>query len=647
MEQTNQQTSPQKVMYDSSPLTDDDLYLFNEGSHFRLYDKLGAHPMKHEGKEGTCFAVWAPDAQKVYVMGDFNGWDKESHPLRPRRKSGIWEGFIPGVGKGANYKYHIASRFHGYHVDKADPFALYSEVPPKTGSIVWNLDYVWGDGEWMENRQKQNALDAPMAVYEMHLGSWMRMPEEGNRSLTYRELAPRLAEYVRSMGFTHVEFLPVMEHPFYGSWGYQTSGYFTPTSRYGTPQDFMYLVDQLHRNEIGVILDWVPSHFPSDEHSLGYFDGTYLFEHADPGQRIHPDWDSLIFNYGREEVQSYLLSSALCWLDVYHADGLRVDAVASMLYLNYGRRDGEWVPNKYGGKENLEAIAFLRRLNEEVYKNYSDVQTVAEESTSWPMVSRPLYVGGLGFGMKWDMGWMHDMLAYMSEDPIHRKFHHNKLTFRMIYSFNENFVLPLSHDEVVYGKGSLLQKMPGNDWQRFANLRLLFGVMYAQPGKKLLFMGGEFGQWNEWYHETSLDWNLLEHPSHSGIQRWVTDLNQLYKNEPALHELDFDQAGFEWIDCNDSQQSTLSLLRKGRLTEDTIVIACNFTPVPHHNYRVGVPEGGLWSEILNSDAQEYDGSGQGNFGAVGAETTSIHGRPYSVNITLPPLAIVYFKRDET
>jgi len=629
-----------------SLLTDDDLYLFNEGSHFRLYEKLGAHPMEHEGKEGTCFAVWAPDAQKVYVMGDFNGWDKESHPLRPRRKSGIWEGFIPGVGKGANYKYHIASRFHGYHVDKADPFALYSEVPPKTGSIVWDLDYVWGDGEWMENRQKQNALDAPMAVYEMHLGSWMRMPEEGNRSLTYRELAPRLAEYVRSMGFTHVEFLPVMEHPFYGSWGYQTSGYFTPTSRYGTPQDFMYLVDQLHRNEIGVILDWVPSHFPSDEHSLGYFDGTYLFEHADPGQRIHPDWDSLIFNYGREEVQSYLLSSALCWLDVYHADGLRVDAVASMLYLNYGRRDGEWIPNKYGGKENLEAIAFLRRFNEEVYKNYSDVQTVAEESTSWPMVSRPLYVGGLGFGMKWDMGWMHDMLAYMSEDPIHRKFHHNKLTFRMIYSFNENFVLPLSHDEVVYGKGSLLRKMPGDDWQRFANLRLLFGVMYAQPGKKLLFMGGEFGQWNEWYHETSLDWNLLEHPSHSGVQRWVTDLNQLYKNEPALHELDFDQAGFEWIDCNDSQQSTLSLLRKGRSTEDTIVIACNFTPVPRHSYRVGVPEGGLWREILNSDAQDYDGSGQGNFGAVGAETTSFHGRPYSVNITLPPLAIVYFKRDE-
>jgi len=403
------------VLYENPLLTDDDLYLFNQGSHFRLYEKLGAHPMEHAGKGGTHFAVWAPDAQKVYVMGDFNGWNKKSYPLRPRGKSGIWEGFIPGVGKGANYKYHIASRFRGYHVDKADPFALYSEVPPSTGSIVWDLDYAWGDGEWMKNRQKQNALHAPMAIYEIHLGSWMRKPEEENRSLTYRELAPRLAEYVRNMGFTHVEFLPVMEHPFYGSWGYQTSGYFTPTSRYGTPQDFMYLVDQLHQNGIGVILDWVPSHFPSDEHSLGYFDGTYLFEHADPVQRIHPEWGSLIFNYGRKEVQSYLLSSALCWLDEFHADGLRVDAVASMLYavasmlyLDYGRRDGEWVPNKYGGRENMEAIAFLRRFNEEVYKNYPDVQTTAEESTAWPMVSRPLYVGGLGFGMKWDMGWMHD-----------------------------------------------------------------------------------------------------------------------------------------------------------------------------------------------------------------------------------------------
>ena len=630
-------------MYNKSPLTDDDLYLFNEGSHFRLYDKLGAHPMEHEGKKGTHFAVWAPEAQKVYVMGAFNGWDKESHPLRARGKSGIWEGFIPGVGKGANYKYHIASRFHGYRVDKADPFALYSEEPPRTGSIVWDLDYVWGDGEWMENRHEQNALDAPMTIYEMHLGSWMRVPEEENRSLTYRELAPRLAEYIRNMGFTHVEFLPVMEHPFYGSWGYQTGGYFTPTCRYGTPQDFMYLVDQLHQNGIGVILDWVPSHFPSDEHCLGYFDGTYLFEHADPRQRIHPDWDSLIFNYGRKEVQSYLLSSALCWLGEYHADGLRVDAVASMLYLDYGRKDGEWIPNAHGGRENLEAIAFLRRFNEEVYKNFPDVQTIAEESTAWPMVSRPLYVGGLGFGMKWDMGWMHDTLEYMSNDPIHRAYHHSKLTFRMVYAFQENFVLPLSHDEVVYGKGSLLRKMPGDDWQRFANLRLLFGYMYAQPAKKLLFMGGEMGQWDEWYHESSLAWHLLDQPLHSGLQRWVQDLNRLYRNESALHEQDFDPAGFEWIDCNDALQSTRSLLRKGRSTDDMVIVVLNFTPVPRHNYRVGVPSNGFWKEVLNSDAQDYGGGGQGNLGGVEALPVSSHGHPYSLNLTLPPLAAVFFK----
>ena len=631
------------VLYENSLLTDDDLYLFNQGSHFRLYEKLGAHPMEQEGKEGAHFAVWAPDAQKVYVMGDFNGWAKASHRLRLRGKSGIWEGFIRGVGKGAAYKYHIASKFRGYRVDKADPFALYSEEPPRTGSIVWDLDYVWGDREWMENRHKQNALDAPMAIYEMHLGSWMRKPEEENRSLTYRELAPRLAEYVRKMGFTHVEFLPVMEHPFYGSWGYQTSGYFTPTSRYGTPQDFMYLVDQLHQNGIGVILDWVPSHFPSDEHSLGYFDGTYLFEHADPGQRIHPDWDSLIFNYGRKEVQSYLLSSALCWLDEYHADGLRVDAVASMLYLDYGRRDGEWIPNKYGGRENLEAIAFLRRFNEEVYKNYPDVQTTAEESTAWPMVSRPLYVGGLGFGMKWDMGWMHDTLAYMSQDPIHRAYHHGKLTFRMVYAFQENFVLPLSHDEVVYGKGSLLRQMPGDDWQKFANLRLLFGYMYAQPGKKLLFMGGEFGQWEEWYHESSLGWHLLDQPLHRGLQRWVQDLNQLYRNEPALHEQDFDPAGFEWIDCNDALQSTLGMMRKARSAGGVVIVVLNFTPVPRHNYRVGVPIEGFWREALNSDAQDYGGSGQGSLGGAEASPVSAHGHRYSLNLTLPPLAVVFFK----
>ena len=631
-------------MYDRSPLTHDDVYLFNEGSHFRLYEKLGAHHMAHEGEKGTHFAVWAPNAQKVSVLGDFNGWDTESHPLRPRESSGIWEGFIPGVEKGTSYKYHIASGLEGYRVDKADPFALYSEVPPRTASVVWDLNYSWGDEEWMENRQKRNALNAPMVIYEMHVGSWGRVPEEGGRSLTYRELAPKLAEYVRRMGFTHVEFLPIMEHPFYGSWGYQTSGYFTPTSRYGTPQDFMFLIDELHQNGIGVILDWVPSHFPSDEHCLGYFDGTYLFEHVDPRQRIHPEWDTLIFNYGRKEVQSYLLSSALCWLEAYHADGLRVDAVASMLYLDYGRKDGEWIPNKYGGKENLEAIAFLRRFNEEVYKNYPGVQTVAEESTSWPMVSRPLYVGGLGFGMKWDMGWMHDTLEYMSKDPIHRTYHHSRLTFRMLYAFQENFVLPLSHDEVVYGKGSLLRKMPGDDWQKFANLRLLLGYMYAQPGKKLLFMGGEFGQWDEWYHESTLSWHLLDQPYHKGMQRWVQDLNQLYATEPALHEQDFDPPGFEWIDCNDALQSTLSMMRKARKPEDAVVAIFNFTPVPRHNYRVGVPGDGFWRELLNSDARDYGGSGQGSLGGVEASPVPSHGHPHSLNLTLPPLAAVVFKR---
>jgi len=635
--------SQKPVLYDTSLITDDDIYLFNEGSHFRLYEKLGAYPVKKGKLVGTHFAVWAPDAVKVSVMGDFNGWNKNSHPLRPQKESGIWEGFIPGVGKGSNYKYHVISRFHDYRVEKADPFAIYNEVPPKTASVVWDLDYEWGDGEWMENRRNINASDAPMAIYEVHLGSWMRMPEEENRPLTYREIAPKLAEYVQQMGFTHVEFLPVMEHPFYGSWGYQSSGYFAPTSRYGTPQDFMYLMDQLHQNGIGVILDWVPSHFPSDEHCLGYFDGTYLFEHADPSQRIHPDWGSLIFNYGRNEVRSFILSSAFFWLDKYHIDGLRVDAVASMLYLDYGHKEGEWIPNEYGGRENLEAITFLRRFNEEVYKNFPHVQTIAEESTAWPMVSRPTYVGGLGFGMKWDMGWMHDTLEYMSIDPIHRKYHHNKLTFRMIYAYHENFVLPLSHDEVVYGKGSLLRKMPGDDWQKFANLRLLFGYMYAQPAKKLIFMGGEFGQWDEWYHEASLSWHLLEYPLHAGLQRWVQDLNQLYRNELSLHELDFDPAGFQWIDCNDSMQSTLSLLRKGRSTDDMVIVVLNFTPVPRYNYRVGVPRDGFWMELLNSDASDYGGSEQGCMGGVKAEPTSAHGHPYSLNLTLPPLAAVYFK----
>jgi len=627
--------------------TENDRYLFNEGSHFRLYEKLGAHPLTIDGQKGTYFAVWAPDAERVFVIGDFNGWDKTSHPLSPSGQSGIWEGFIPGIGKAAHYKYHIISRYHGYKVDKADPLAVYSENSPKTASVVWDLEYNWGDQAWMGKRRHHNSLEAPIAIYEVHLGSWRRVPEEGNRSLTYRELAPRLAEYVRQMGFTHVEFLPIMEHPFYGSWGYQVTGYFAPTSRYGTPQDFMYLIDYLHRHGIGVLLDWVPSHFPSDEHGLGFFDGTHLYEHQEPRQRIHPDWNSLIFNYGRREVQCFLLSSALFWLDKYHADGLRVDAVASMLYLDYGRKEGEWIPNQYGGRESLEAIAFLRRFNEAVYQNYPDVQTIAEESTSWPMVSRPTHVGGLGFGLKWDMGWMHDTLQYFSQDPIFRKYHHHNLTFRLLYAFYENFVLPLSHDEVVHGKGSLLDKMPGDGRQKFANLRLLLGYMYAQPGKKLLFMGGELGQWDEWQHERSLDWHLLEYERHGAIQKWVQDLNQLYRTEPSLFELDCSPAGFEWVDCSDSEQSIITLIRRGRSTEDIMLVVANFTPVPRFNYRLGVPRAGFWKECLNSDAGEYDGSGYGNLGEVEASPLPNHGHPYSLNLTLPPLTILFFKSERS
>jgi 1,4-alpha-glucan branching enzyme len=638
---TTKEKTAVPVQYDITLLTEDDVYLFNEGSHFRLYEKLGAHPRD----DGTYFTVWAPDAERVSVMGDFNGWNKTTHPLRPRGSSGLWEGFIPGVKKGTIFKYHVRSRYQGYQVDKADPFALYNEVPPKTGSIVWDLDYVWEDGEWMGERDARNRADGPMTIYEVHLGSWMRVSEAGNRSLTYREIAPKLAEHVKGMGFTHVEFLPIMEHPFYGSWGYQSLGYFAPTSRFGDPQDFMALIDHLHQNGIGVILDWVPSHFPNDEHGLGFFDGTHLFEHADSKKGIHPDWNSFVFNYGRNEIQSFLLSSALFWLDVYHADGLRVDAVASMLYLDYSRKAGEWIPNKYGGRENLEAIAFLRRLNEEVYKNHPDVHSIAEESTAWPMVSRPTYVGGLGFGMKWDMGWMHDTLEYMARDPIHRKYHHNKLSFRMIYAFHENFVLPLSHDEVVHGKGSLLGKMPGDDWQKFANLRLLFGYMYAMPGKKLLFMGGEFGQWREWHHDESLDWHLLEYRPHRGVKQWVENLNHFYRREPALHTLDFDPSGFEWIDCGDSEQSVLSLLRRIPSGKDSVVIVCNFTSVPRHNYRIGVSEAGFWKEALNSDAQEYGGSGQGNLGGLEAAPIPFHGRSYSLNLTLPPLAVLLLKRE--
>lgn len=626
-------------------LSEQDIFLFNEGSHFRLYEKLGSHLLSAGEGQGTYFAVWAPDAEQVSVIGDFNDWNKTAHPLKPKDRSGIWEGVIPEAVKGARYKYHIASRYNDYRVDKADPFGIYNDTPPETVSIVWDLEYTWNDQAWMAKRGNHNTSDAPISIYEVHLGSWMRLAEQDNRWLTYRELAAKLTEYVKEMGYTHVQFLPVMEHPFYGSWGYQTRGYFAPTSRHGTPQDFMYLIDCLHQQDIGVILDWVPSHFPTDEHGIGYFDGTHLYEHSDPQIGFHPDWKSFIFNYGRSEVRSFLISSALFWLDTYHADGLRFDAVASMLYLDYSREEGEWIPNEYGGRENLGAISFLRRLNEEIYSTYPDVQTIAEESTSWPMVSRPTYVGGLGFGMKWDMGWMHDTLVYMSKNPIYRKYHHNQLTFRLLYAFNENFVLPLSHDEVVHGKGSLLGKMPGDDWQKFANLRLLFGHMYAQPAKKLLFMGGEFGQWNEWYHEESLDWHLLEFPLHEGLQRWVKELNRTYRTEKALYELDFDPAGFEWIDCNDTQQSTLSLIRKSRSTSEIILTVLNFTPTPRYNYQVGVPREGLWQEILNSDAEEYGGSGHGNFGGIEAVPIEIHGRPYSLKLTLPPLGAVFFKSE--
>jgi 1,4-alpha-glucan branching enzyme len=627
----------------ASLLTDNDLFLFNEGSHFQLPDKLGAHVVSYEGTSGTYFGVWAPNAEQVSVIGDFNGWNKNSHRLQPKGQSGIWEGFSPGIGKGTLYKYHIVSRLNGYRVDKADPFSIFNEIPPKTASIVWDLDYQWSDQEWMATRRERGGLAKPLAIYEMHLGSWRRVAAEGNRSLSYRELAPQLADYLQRMGYTHVEFLPIMDHPFFGSWGYQITGYFAPSGNYGTPQDFMYLVDTLHQRGIGVILDWVPSHFPADEHGLAFFDGTHLYEHADPRQGYHPDWNSYIFNYGRKEVQSFLISNALFWLDRYHIDGLRVDAVASMLYLDYARKQGEWVPNQYGGRENIEAIGFLRRLNQEVYKNHPDAQTIAEESTSWPMVSRPNYVGGLGFGLKWDMGWMHDTLAYMSQDPIFRRYHHNKLTFRMIYAFHENFVLPLSHDEVVYGKRSLIGKMPGDDWQKFANLRALFGYMYAQPGKKLLFMGGEFGQWREWVHDGSLDWDLLNHPFHAGLQRWVQDLNRLYRDEPALHEMDCDPAGFEWIDCDDADSSAVTLIRKGKSNATMILVVCNFTPVPRYSYRLGSPRSGYWQEILNSDAGDYDGSNMGNLGGVETVPVPLHGRPYSLTITLPPLSVSFFK----
>ncbi|HAC47090.1 MAG TPA: 1,4-alpha-glucan branching enzyme [Chloroflexi bacterium] len=625
-----------------SLLTPFDLHLFNEGTHSHLYEKLGAH--LSEDPRGASFAVWAPNADWVSVIGDFNGWNRDENKLVPREQSGIWEGFIPGVEHGALYKYHVHSRVTRTGADKADPFAVYAEQPPRQASIVWDLSYDWGDADWMSSRGRANSRSAPWSVYEVHLGSWMRVPEEGNRWLTYRELAPRLADYAHRLGFTHVEFMPVMEHPFYGSWGYQCTGYFAPTSRFGTPQDFMFLVDHLHQHGIGVILDWVPSHFPSDEFGLQLFDGTHLYEHADPRLGVHPDWGSSIFNYGRNEVRGFLLSSALYWLNRYHADGLRVDAVASMLYLDYSRKPGQWLPNKFGGRENLEAVDFLRRFNIEVYKEHPDVQTIAEESTAWPLVSRPTYLGGLGFGMKWDMGWMHDTLAYISKDPVHRRFDHNQLTFRMLYAFTENYMLPLSHDEVVHGKGSLLSKMPGDDWQKFANMRLLLAYMYAMPGKKLLFMGIELGQWTEWNHEASLDWHLVDDSMHDGLSRWTGDLNRVLREEKPLHELDFDPAGFAWVDASDSEQSVISFLR--RSTKDELLMAVfNFTPVTRYNYQVGAPLPGRWLELLNSDAPIYGGSGQGNLGAVEAAPVGRHGHLHSLNLTLPPLGAVFLKPD--
>jgi len=629
--------SKQEVI--AGALTDHDVYLFREGSHARLYEQFGCK-LATSGK-GAHFSVWAPNAAAVCVIGEWNGWQPKAQPLQRRSDgSGIWEGYAADAGRGQSYKYRITSNVNGYVVDKADPFALYAELSPSTGSRVWDLDHEWQDAEWMRKRAACNALDAPMAIYELHAGSWRR---KDGRFLDYRELAHALADYMVEMGFTHVELMPITEHPFYGSWGYQTTGYFAPTSRFGTPQDFMYFVDHLHGKGIGVILDWVPSHFPMDEHGLGYFDGTHLYEHADPRQGFHPEWGSSIFNYGRNEVRSFLLSSAHFWLEKYHLDGLRVDAVASMLYLDYARKDGEWIPNCHGGRENLEAIDFLRKMNETVYRDFPDTVVIAEESTAWPMVSRPTYLGGLGFGMKWNMGWMHDTLAYMQEEPIHRKYHHSRLTFSLVYAFNENFVLPLSHDEVVYGKGSLLGKMPGDSWQQFANLRAYYGFMWAHPGKKLLFMGSEFGQRREWTHEGELEWWVTELPEHGGLQRFVKALNQIYRSEAALYQVDFAHEGFEWIIDSDADASVIVFLRWPRAGGTPLLIACNFTPLPRTNYRVGVPQGGFWREILNSDAREYGGAGWGNLGGLEASPVASHGRMNSLCLTLPPLSTLILK----
>ncbi|CAF0703747.1 1,4-alpha-glucan branching protein GlgB [Candidatus Methylacidithermus pantelleriae] len=628
------------------PLTEYDIYLFRQGCHYRIYRKMGAHLALRDGSLGTSFRVWAPNARYVSVIGNFNGWNPKKNPLERRSdESGIWEGFLPGVDKGALYKYYIEPERGGAPLEKADPFAFFAEKPPCSASVVWDLHYDWHDHEWMEKRSQRNALDAPWSIYEVHLGSWRRVPEEGYRWLTYRELAPLLAEYVTRLGYTHVEFLPIMEHPYYPSWGYQVTGYYAPTARYGTPQDFMYLIDYLHQHGIGVILDWVPSHFATDGHGLGLFDGTHLYEHADPRQGYHPDWGSYIFNYGRNEVRAFLISNACFWFEQYHVDALRIDAVASMLYLDYSRKPGEWIPNIYGGNENLEAIAFLRTLNEEVYRSFPHVQMIAEESTAYPMVSRPTYLGGLGFGMKWNMGWMHDTLWYFSLDPIYRKYHQHCLTFSAWYAFHENFILPLSHDEVVHGKGSLLSKMPGTPQEKFANLRALLGYMYFFPGHKLLFMGGEFGQWGEWNQDHSLEWHLLEYVPHQELLRWVCELNRLYRTERALHEENFHPRGFAWIDFSDWQQSIISFLRRSRDGKELILVVLNLTPVPRFHYLVGAPAGGYWKEIANSDASYFGGSGLGNLGGVEAGLLAWAGQPFSLCLTLPPLSLVAFKKE--
>ena len=625
-----------------------DLHLLAEGRHYRSFDKLGAHVRDVDGVRGVHFAVWAPNAAQVDVLGDFNEWTANATPLHVRGETGVWEGFVPGIGPGALYKYRVASRLNGYESERADPYGFGAEIRPQTASKVVDLDeYVWTDGEWLARRKQTDPLGAPVSIYEVHLGSWRRSPEDGNRWLTYREMAPALAEYVRDMGYTHVELLPITEHPFDGSWGYQAVGYYAPTSRFGSPQDFMFFVDHLHRAGVGVLLDWVPAHFPHDGHGLGYFDGTHLYEHEDPRQGEHPDWNTAVFNYGRSEVKNFLISNALFWMEKYHIDGLRVDAVASMLYLDYGRKDGEWIPNRFGGRENLEAVDFLRELNTLVHGEHPGVIIAAEESTSWPMVSRPTYLGGLGFGFKWNMGWMHDMLDYMGHDPVHRTYHHNRLTFSLVYAFAENFVLPFSHDEVVHGKRSMIEKMPGDDWQKFANLRLLYGYQFGHPGKKLQFMGCEFGQRSEWNHDASLEWHLLEQPLHAGLQQWVRDLHRLYRGQPSLYEQDNDPAGFEWIDCNDHETSVVSFIRRGRNPSDVLLFVCNFTPVPRLGWRVGAPSGGIWREVLNSDATPYGGSGQGNAGQSMAVPESHHGRPYRLELVAPPLSVVIFQPADT